>query len=113
MDISSIPAHIDDLKTFLNLLNMNFNIICIYEGRLSTKTSFTININITCYNIEQRPTELSVGGTLMYISKKISYKLRRGKRTRVLAEVKNDVVNTISPICPIVELSGFNLTFQK
>ena len=70
MNISSIPAHIDDLKTFLNFLNINFNIIFIYESRLSTKTSFTTNINITRYNIEQTPTELSVGATLMYISKK-------------------------------------------
>ena len=70
MNISSIPTHIDDLKTFLNLLNINFNIIFIYESRLSTKTSFTTNINITHYNIEQTPTELSVGATLMYISKK-------------------------------------------
>lgn len=34
-----LPAHTDDLKTFLKPLNRNLEIICISEIRLSTKTS--------------------------------------------------------------------------
>ena len=51
----SLPAHSDDLKTFLNLLNKSFDIICISESRLSTKTSLTTNANIPGYNIEETP----------------------------------------------------------
>lgn len=76
MNISSTSAHIDNLKTFLKLFNTNFDSICISESRLPTKTSLTTNINILGYNIERIPTESTAGGTLMYISQKLSHKLR-------------------------------------
>ena len=37
LNISSISAHIDDLKTFLNHFNHKFDIICISESRISVK----------------------------------------------------------------------------
>ena len=37
MNISSLSAHIDDVKTFLNLLNINFDITCIFKSRLSKR----------------------------------------------------------------------------
>lgn len=76
MNISSTSAHIDNLKTFLKLFNTNFDNICISESRLPTKTSLTTNINILGYNIERIPTESTAGGTLMYISQKLSHKLQ-------------------------------------
>lgn len=60
MKISSLPAHV------FNSLN-HFNIICISENRVSTKSSLTTNINNPDYNIENAPTESSAEGTLMYI----------------------------------------------
>lgn len=78
MNISSTSAHIDNLKTFLKLFNTNFDSICISESRLPTKTSLTTNKSLTLlgYNIERIPTESTAGGTLMYISQKLSHKLR-------------------------------------
>ena len=40
MNFSSIPAHTNKVKTFLNFLNIDFNIICIYKSILSAKNSF-------------------------------------------------------------------------
>ena len=70
-NISFLPVQANDLKTFLNLLNTNFNVICIYESRISAKTSLTTSINICGYNIEQTPTESTArGNALMYVSQK-------------------------------------------
>ena len=35
-DISSISANVDDLRTFLNLANHKFDIICTSKSRIST-----------------------------------------------------------------------------
>lgn len=37
MNISSLPVHIDDVKTFRNLLSINFDITCIFKSRLSER----------------------------------------------------------------------------
>ena len=68
LNISSISTHIDDLRTFLNLINHKFDIICISKSRISTKHLQTTNIDLPSFNIEQTPTESSAGGTLIYIS---------------------------------------------
>ena len=46
LSISSISAHIDDLRAFLNLVNHKFDIICISESRISTKHPQTTNIDL-------------------------------------------------------------------
>ena len=68
LNISSISAHIDDLRTFLNLVNHKFDIICISKSRTSTKHPQTTNIDLSGFNIEQTPTESSAGGTLICTS---------------------------------------------
>ena len=74
INISSLSAHIDDLKNFLSELSIKFDIICIFESRLSQKNLQTTNINPAGYNVEQTPTESSAGGVLLYISQMFSYK---------------------------------------
>ena len=77
LNISSLSAHIDDLKNFLSELSIKFAVICISESRLSQKNPQTTNINLVGYNIEQTPTESSAGGVLFCISQKFSYKPRK------------------------------------
>ena len=72
LNISSLPAHIDDLKNFLSELSIKFYIICILESRLSQKNPQTTNINLAGYNIEHTPTESSAGSVLLYISQTFS-----------------------------------------
>ena len=77
LNISSISAHINDLRNFLNLINQKIDIICISESRISTKNPQTTNIDLPGYNIEQTPAESSAGGALTYIFPSLSYKPRK------------------------------------
>ena len=62
LNISLLSSHINELITFLNLLETKFDIICITESRISQKNPLISNINIPGYNIEHTPTEASAGG---------------------------------------------------
>ena len=75
INISSLALHIDKLKLFLSLIK-KFDIICISESRVTKKNSLTTIINIPGYNFKHTLTESKTGGSLMYISDQISYKLR-------------------------------------
>ena len=76
LNISLLSSHINELKLLLSSFNLNFDIICITESRITKSNLPTSNIHIPGYNIEQTPTESSAGGTLIYISQKLSYKNR-------------------------------------
>ena len=54
--------------------NKSFDIIAVGKTRISKKTSLTFNINLENYSFESTPTESSAGGTLLYISNRLSYK---------------------------------------
>ena len=56
--------------------NKSFDIIAVGKTRISKKTSLTFNINLENYSFESTPTESSAGGTLLYISNRLSYKPR-------------------------------------
>ena len=68
LNISSISAHIDDLRNFLNLANRKFDIICISESRISTKHPQTTNKDLSGFNIAQTPTESCAGGACIKTS---------------------------------------------
>ena len=70
LNISSLASYIHDLKLFLSVLKVSFDIICTSESRISKHYLPTIIINIPGYNTEHTPTESKAGGTLMYISEK-------------------------------------------
>ena len=65
LNISSLSAHIDDLKNFLSELRIKLDVICISESTLSQKNPQTTNKNLVGYNIEQTATESSAGGVLL------------------------------------------------
>ena len=76
LNISSLALHIDKIKLFLSLIKIKFDIICISESRVTKNNSLTTNIIIPGYNFKHTLTESKTGGSLMYISDQISYKLR-------------------------------------
>ena len=76
LNIYSLALHIDKLKLFLSLIKTKFDIICISESRVTINNSLTTNVNIPGYNFQHTPTESKAGASLMYISDKISYKMR-------------------------------------
>ena len=54
--------------------NKSCDIIAVSETRISKKTSLTCNINLKNDSFESTPTESSAGGSLQYISNRLSYK---------------------------------------
>ena len=76
LNISLLSSHINKLKLLLSSFNLTFDIICITESRITKSNLLTSNIYIPGYNNEQNPAESSAGGTLIYISQKISDKNR-------------------------------------
>ena len=60
----------------LKCANKNFEIIAVSETRISKKTSLTSNINLNNYYFETTPTESTAGGTMLYVSNRLSYKPR-------------------------------------
>ena len=76
LNISSPKLHIDKLKLFLSLIKTKFDKICISESRITKNNSLATKINIPSYNFEHTVTQSKASGPLMYISDKISYKLR-------------------------------------
>ena len=52
LNISSISAHTDDLRTFLNLSHHKFDIISVSESRICVKHPQTTNIDLPGLNME-------------------------------------------------------------
>ena len=57
LNISSLRSHINELKLILSSLNLNFDIICKSESRITKPNLQTSSIHIPSYNNEQTPTE--------------------------------------------------------
>ena len=76
LNVSSLPLHINELKLFLSFFKVKFDIISVFESRITKNNTLTTNIDIPDYNIEHTPTESKAEGCLLYISDKIPYKLR-------------------------------------
>ena len=91
LNISSLSAHIDDLKNSLSELRIKFDIICICQ---------TININLAGYNIEQTPTESPVGGVLLYIYQIFSYNPRTDLQVYCPKELESVFIELTIPNKP-------------
>ena len=93
LNISLLSSHINELITFLNLLETKFDIICITESRISQKNPLISNINIPGYNIEHNPTEASAGGALMFISQTLQYKAQKDLQIYCPKELESVLIN--------------------
>ena len=95
MNISSLQAHIDELKLLLNVLNHHFDIIAISETRLHS-TVTERNIDIEGYTFEHTPTSEQCGGVGMNIKNSLVYevvdsisKAENGLCDSLIVEIKN------------------------
>ena len=57
-----------------------FDNLAVTETRIKKGSSSPINLQLSNCSNEHTPTELSAGGTLLYISKRLSYQLRNDLR---------------------------------
>ena len=76
MIVCSLTKNFDDFNILLNDLNVNFDILAITESSIRKDPSSLANLDLDNYSTEQTPTETTAGGTLLYISKRLSYQLR-------------------------------------
>ena len=100
LHISSLASHIHNLKLFLSFLKVSFDIICISESRILKHNLPTVNINIPGYNIEHTPTESKAGGTSMYISEKISYKICNNLNIYNPKQLESTFIEILRPDLP-------------
>jgi len=95
LNISSLASHIDDLKLLLSLINKKIHIICLSESRIKKGQLPTTNIQIPGYTFEHVPTESSAGGTLIYVSNDIQFKLRKDLNIYKARELESIFVELI------------------
>ena len=76
MNVCTLTKNFDDFNILLNDVSVNFGIISITESLIKKDSSSPVNLHLDDYSVEQTPTETSARWTLLYINKKISYKLR-------------------------------------
>ena len=71
LNISSLSKHLSDLSALSTLLEHSFDIMGITEIRLNSSSSG--NIDLPNYSFLHTPSETSVGGAGIYISKKLTF----------------------------------------
>ena len=77
VNIASLNAHIDDLRTVLSRLKHSFDVIGISEHKITKDSLPSNNIEIPGYNeFEFEPTCTSHGGTGFYIKNDLDYIVR-------------------------------------
>ena len=120
LTISSLSSHINELKFLLFSFNINFDIKCITENRITKSNLPTSNIHVFGYSIERKPTESSAGGTLIYISQK-NVLTKTGPTSKhlestfieILLPVKSKfIIGTIYKHSPMKPYS-FNISFLQ
>ena len=75
LNISSLQYHFEELDDLLNTPKTKFNLVGITESRLKKGISPLSNINLQNYKIEHTLTESEKGGSLLYISSDLNYKV--------------------------------------
>ena len=66
LNISSLKAHLDELKTLLKLLDHPFDVICLTETRIRTEEPL-FNVQIDGYQFFSTPTLTQCGGAGIYV----------------------------------------------
>ena len=74
LNIASLQRHIDELRTFLSILDHPFQIICISETRLHDDQPLS-NIEIDGYEFIHTKTTSQCGGVGIYIKSGIEYEI--------------------------------------
>ena len=77
VNIASLNLHIDDLRSVLSRLKLDFDVIGITEHKIKRGCTPSNNINITGYDeFKFEPTDTTHGGAGFYIKSGLNYKVR-------------------------------------
>ena len=92
-----LNKYFEDLEYLLKATNKTFDVIAISESRILKDTNLSKNINIYNYSVEFTPTESHVGGTVLYIHNKLSYKLGQDLCIYKSSELESNFIEIINP----------------
>ena len=98
INIVSLSAHIDDLRTLLSFLDYPFDIIGISETKIRDDSHQITNLSLDGYSFEFTSTESHFGGVGLFVKNGINYKKRDD-----LSKSYRDISESI-----FIELTGDN-----
>ena len=96
MNISSISYHIDNLTAFINNCKIKPKVIGLSETRLRKNRQPLSNINLENYVYESTPTESFKGGTMLYVDKQLTYRLRKDLMMYKSKEIESTFIELFS-----------------
>ena len=76
INIASLSCHIDDLKSFLSLLDHPFDVIAVTETKIKEDDVPISNFSIEGYNFFNTPTKTDFGGVGLFVKKDLNVKPR-------------------------------------
>ena len=98
VNIASLDAHIDDLRTALGRLKYSFDVIGISEHKVRKDCPTSNNIDIAGYDpFDFLPTETFCGGTGFYIKSGLEYKVRKDSNINSPGNVEAMFIEIILP----------------
>ena len=98
VNVASLNAHIDDLKTVLSRLKTNFDVIGISEHKISHNNLPSNNIDIPGYNeFIFEPTATTHGGTGFFIKNDLDFMVRSDLRLNSPSNFEAMFVEIILP----------------
>ena len=98
VNIASLNAHIDDLKSVMARLNFNVDIIGISEHKILKDTLPSNNINISGYKeFTYEPTETDFGGTGFYIKDNLDFNRRKDLQINSPKDYESMFIEIIFP----------------
>ena len=94
----SLSKNFDDLEYLLKTTNINFDIIGIFETKITKNINNILsNINLNNYTFELTTTESSAGGTLIYVANHLAYKLRTELKIYKKRHLESTFTEIINP----------------
>ena len=96
MNISSISYHIDNSTAFINNCKIKPKVIGLSESRLRKNRQPLSNINLENYVYESTPTESFKGGTMLYVDKQLTYRLRKDLMMYKSKEIESTFIELFS-----------------
>ena len=97
LNICFLQKKFDNLHILLNELNINLDIIAITESSIKENVPCPINIQLPSYSMVHAPTETLVGGALLYINSRLSYKPRADLKIYTPAKLGSIFIEIICP----------------
>ena len=96
LNIASLSKHFEDLENFLSLLNHSFDLIGLSEHKINKNSPIT-DFTLPGYNFVKNLTESSHGGTGIFVSKQLNFRLRNDLTMNKPGELESTFIELILP----------------